>query len=183
MKANVGLLVALVFSGVLAAESPYPNELPGFKFYDQAKWRKLQPLDSTTEEMFAALGTKSTPYYDAGPNWQFDAYFVGEGSCNGHPLPKSLIGKLRSIELVPKGRVSLAGFQFPEVFSKTDEFGGHGLVHRWDVYEDSHGLRYQIYSAASEDGTIQSGDLKAIVYGPPRQLFERLSGCGQNEAP
>jgi hypothetical protein len=47
----------LIFNFVLPADpDPYPNELPGFRFFRQAKWNSLHPLISTMADTRRVLG-------------------------------------------------------------------------------------------------------------------------------
>src|SRR5271157_3714124 len=47
----------MLFNFVLPADpDPYPNELPGFRFFKQAKWNSLRPLISTMADVRRVLG-------------------------------------------------------------------------------------------------------------------------------
>jgi hypothetical protein len=160
-----------------AAETPWPNELPGFKLYNAAKWKTLRPLVTTTEETRALLGSTSS-VLDSDPRWKFTVLYFGEGgTCDGRPLPKTLVGRVASIEIRPNASVSMAGVKFPAVFRRSEEYSSHDAVGSWDVYEDEFGLQYEVYRHGSVDGTVRANDLKAIVHGPPGEAFARLTEC------
>jgi hypothetical protein len=44
-------------------ESPYPNELPTLKLYEEAKWNSLKPYNSTIDNVEKLLG-KPVPLFD-----------------------------------------------------------------------------------------------------------------------
>ena len=108
---SLNRLLTLIMTLVLAAasiagDSPYPNELPGYEFHATAKWASLRPLISTSADVVALLGHPDPVFFDAGPRWKYIIYYWGKGgSCNGRPYPSSLVGRVASIELVPKVRV------------------------------------------------------------------------------
>ena len=50
---TVILLLAFI---AVAADNPYPNELPGFKLFDTAKWKTVNPLVTTAADVRSLLG-------------------------------------------------------------------------------------------------------------------------------
>ncbi len=165
--------------GVVLADSPrYPNELPAYEFHAQAEWGALQPLITTQAEADVLLRDSKPGFFKNGHHWIYTVHYWGAGgSCAGRPYPASLIGTVAYIEVEPKGRVSFSNVCFPPQFRKHELMGAHDRVGSWLVYEDELGLAYHVYDKSSDDGTVQPGDLKAIVYGPSRQVYQDLTHC------
>jgi len=156
----------------------YPNELPGYQFHAGATWRALQPLASRDAEVSNALGALKSGGYTFGRGWRLTVHYWGAGGhCDGVPFPDFLVGTVANIELVPKGRVSFLGVQFPAAFRQVTEMGAHDPVGSWQLYRDEFGLEYRVYDQASSDGSVRVGDLKSIVYGPSRHTYVTLTGC------
>jgi hypothetical protein len=167
------LTVSLVTIGAHAkatrSSTAYPNELPHFKFY--AKYLEpLSPYVSDREAVVRALGS------DQGvelTHWRLRPMFVGEGSTsNGHASAQGITGRLASVVVRPKQRVSMLGIKFPPEFSRS--LGNVSEINvSCDVYSDSFGLQYWIYSEDWHDG--KKGDLKEIVYGPSEKVERQVT--------
>lgn len=170
------VIPALAFIAI-AADNPYPNEVPGFKLFDTARWRTVRPLVTTEADVRSLLGEPDPVLFDGGPDWEFIIYYWSGGTCDGRPYPETLIGKVASIEIIPRAPLSFAKVTFPSVFRKSDLHSSHDPVGSWDVYSDGSGLQYQIYRQASSDGKIRAHDLKSIVYGPSSETYVRLTNC------
>ena len=146
------------------SRNPYPNELPGFRFYVK-HLAPLRPYDSDRTLVVHVLGS------DQGielSRWKITPLFVGEGSkVNDHPWAKDITGRLASVDIRPKQRVSMRGVKFPVAF--THSLGSVSEVNvACDVYSDSFGLQYWLYAEDSAVG--KKGDLMEIVYGPSRRI-------------
>jgi hypothetical protein len=106
--------------------NPYPNELPGFKFYAKYLY-PLHPLGSVRAEVVMVLG--SDQRIEAGKWWISSAFSVS-------------IDRLSFITITPRQRVSMLGVKFPVAFTHSlggvSESGGCSC----DVYSDKFGLQY-----------------------------------------
>jgi hypothetical protein len=70
----------------LQDKTPYPNELPNLKLYQDAKWNSIRPYVSTVDDVEKLLGKPVTIYddlhhdYIAGfqvnPDWNITIYIV-----------------------------------------------------------------------------------------------------------
>src|SRR5882672_1635119 len=146
------------------SRNPYPNELPGFKFYVK-HFTPLRPYVSDRTLVLQVFGS------DQGielSRWKITPLFVGEGSKdNDHPWAKDITGRLASVNIRPKQRVSMRGVKFPATFTRS--LGSVSEVNvACDVYSDSFGLQYWLYAEDSAVG--KKGDLMEIVYGPSRRI-------------
>jgi hypothetical protein len=152
------------------SRNPYPNELPGFKFYVK-HIGPLRPYDSDRTLVLRVLGSDQGTEWDG---WRLQVGWVGEGNTvNEHPWAHDITGRLAIITLRPKQRVSMLGVKFPAAF--THIMGGTSEINvSCDVYEDSFGLQYWIYSGDSAVGKY--GDLMEIVYGPSKRAKKEIVG-------
>ena len=174
MACTVMVLTVRVGTSVTAAGT---DALPGYEFYERAKWGALLPLISRQAEVTALLG-EQTGFVDSGDGWKFGvAIWGGPASCNGHPFPAQLVGTVSRIVLVPTVRVSFVGVKFPAAFTKYRQYGSFDAVGSWNMYRDDYGLEYAVYKKASRDGSVHAGDLKSISYGPSKQLLLKLTEC------
>src|SRR5712691_12343164 len=98
------------------SRNPYPNELPVFKFYVK-HLAPLLPYVSGRTLVVHVLGS------DQGielSRWRIRPLFVGEGGkVNDHPWANDVTGRLASVNIRPKQRVSMLGVKFPAVFTHT----------------------------------------------------------------
>lgn len=158
---------------------PYGNELPAYRFYKTAKWRKLTPTIATIVDVRALLGNPDDAtdlanaagpypgdddvisavftYSRLMPGWDVLIYL--RTSCGAsrdeHP-------RLCSIDLLPRKRTPFAQIKFPPVFIKKHVTAADAA---WDEYSDGSGLRYDIYSTRTPYGGELPGDLDRISYG------------------
>jgi hypothetical protein len=167
----VGLVAtARAQTGISTEESRFPNELPGFVLYRDAKWKTIEPFRSTKEEVERVLGEPVPMFseslkawmmgYENDPDWRLIVIYVGEGSS----LPESLTGHVLNIRLEPKKRLSLEGFVFPVEFLKGYLKDRVRNIECF-TYDDRYGLHYSLYAKDSPDGRFHKGDLQVIVYG------------------
>ena len=171
----------------------YPNELPDFRFYETAKWKTLEPLISTMEDVRKVLGEPAEandvsqytkPYpgddkakqpvftYELNSDWKVLVYFVKYCFQGYVPLPNELNNKLCSIDLVPKKRISFKSIVFPTVFEKKTV---SGVDAAWVEYSDKTGLFYEIYTTKTAYGKAMPGDLNRIVYTASDETFRKYS--------
>jgi hypothetical protein len=152
------------------SRNPYPNELPGFKFYVK-HFTPLRPYVSDRTQVAQVFG--STQGIEL-RRWKITPFFVGGASkVNDHPWAKDITGRLASVNVRPKERVSMLGVKFPAAF--THSFGDVSEVNvTCDVYSDSFGLQYWMYAEDSPVG--RKGDLMEIVYGPSRRTEQQVLG-------
>ncbi len=144
--------------------NPYPNELPGFKFYAQYLY-PLRPLDSVRAQVVMVLG--SDQRIEAGRWWISPVFLIVKNGTQNHVV----INRLSQIVITPRQRVSMSSIKFPAAF--THQVGGipeggisEVLNGSFDIYGDVFGLEYVLYT--KDAGDIKKGDLFQIVYGPPR---------------
>jgi hypothetical protein len=170
--------ILLVSMGLTANEATrtanlYPNELAHFKFY--AKYlAPLQPYISEHALVVSVLGSDREIEL---PDWRIQPYWVGEGNTvNGRPWIKNLEGRLASVDVRPKRPFSMLKEKFPAKF--THSSGSVSEINvACDVYGDSFGLQYWVYSEDSAVG--KKGDLMQIVYGPSKLLENEAAGSSQ----
>ena len=167
------LLVTLFFSFGQAQKSagkrsdPYPNEVPSLQLYKGAKWKSIAPFGSTKADVEKIMGKPVPimidgfgwiPGYDSDPDWKIVVFYIDEGGG----CAKSLEGRVSSICLWPKKRISFKGIVLRPQFAQSglrDERGVDFTVHR-----DSFGLSYSLYDHDSPDGSFKAGDLSQVSY-------------------
>jgi hypothetical protein len=171
----------------------YPNELPGFRFYENAKWKSLEPLVSTIADVRRVLGEPkeahdvsqvTKPYpgdaaakrpvftYELNDDWQILIYFVRYCFYEGPALPASLDDRLCSIDLLPKKRLSFEKVVFPPALKKKLETAIHG---EWNEYSDGSGLVYEVFTRKTAYGDERPGDLNRIKYGPSDEAISKYA--------
>jgi hypothetical protein len=196
------LLMLLAFCSASAQSQSvrtqtYPNELPGYRFYPNAKWKSLEPLVSTSADVHRLLGNPrdahdvtqyTKPYpgdasakepvltYDIDDNWELLVYFVRYCFYDGPALPESLGDRLCTMDLIPKKRMPFNKIKFPQAFTKTHVAGVDAA---WDAFADGSGLVYQVYSTNTPYGNKQPGDLFRITYGPSNETLARYAKKSQ----
>jgi hypothetical protein len=173
--------------------SKYPNELPGFKYYENAKWKSLEPLVSTMADVRRILGEPNEahdvsqftkPYpgdavakrpvftYELDNDWQILIYFVRYCFYEGPALPASLDDRLCTIDLVPKKRIPFGKVEFPAAFKKQNVTAVDAA---WDEYADGSGLVYEVYTTKTPYDNKQPGDLNRITYGPSDETIRKYA--------
>jgi hypothetical protein len=158
-----------------APPNPYPHELPHFKFYAEYL-SPLRPYISQLDSVTRVLGSDEGRELS---DWRIQPVFVGKGNTvNGRPWAKDITGRLASISIRPKQRVSMLNVKFPKEFTHTS--GGISEVNvSCDVYRDGSGLAYWIYAEDSAVG--KKGDLMTIEYGPGKRLKQEIEGSSESE--
>jgi hypothetical protein len=166
------LLLLAVPAFAIAAENQkaYPNELPHFKFYV----KHLAPLTPYVSDLALVVRVLGSDRGIEVGDWRITANFIGKSSSiNGHAFAHDIAGRLADVEISPKRRVSMLGVKFPRAFSHSR--GGVSEIDvSCEIYSDSFGLQYWIYSEDSAVG--KKGDLMRIVYGPSKQVEEQIEG-------
>jgi hypothetical protein len=172
----------------------YPNELAAYQFYQNAKWKSLEPLVSTMADVRRLLGepsevhdvsqyTKAYPgdalakkpvfTYVVDDDWQILVYFVRYCFFDGPALPTLLDDRLCTIDLVPKKRIPFDKVQFSAPFKRK---AVTAIDAAWDEYEDGSGLVYEVYTTRTPYGNTQPGDLNRIKYGPSAEALRVYAG-------
>jgi hypothetical protein len=169
------LSVSLSLAGQEAMS--YPNELPGYRFYETEKWRNLRPSSSTIVDVRKLLGNPDiatdlahpvAPYPgDANvtgvvftysrlmPDWDVLIYL--RKSCGVSQTPR-----LCSVDLLPHERIPFSRITFSPAFTKRHVGAADAA---WDDYIDGSGLRYEVYTTKPRYGKELPGDLNRISYG------------------
>jgi len=162
------LLASPIVAG--ATRSRYPNELPGFRFY-RRYFHSMRPFVSDRTQVAQVFGPDSKIEIDG---WTLWATFIGDGSTiGGHAWAHNIVGLLASVDLHPKQRVSMLDVKFPSTFRHG--VGGVSEINvSCDIYTDSHGLQYWVYS--DDSAVAKRGDLMKIVYGPGERLERKIVG-------
>ena len=175
------ILLVILSTCVLAENTtPYLNELPGYHFYQTAKWRNLKAASSTIADVRALLGNPDNAtdlasavarypgdehvkrvvltYSRLMRDWYILIYL--RNSCDA----TSQTPRLCSVDLVPKKRISFRNVIFPSQFTKEHVTAVDAA---WDKYYDGSGLKYEVYSTKTPYGSELPGDLNRISYGQP----------------
>ncbi|HEY7403838.1 MAG TPA: hypothetical protein VIB39_09965 [Candidatus Angelobacter sp.] len=169
-------MVAIVSAFGHAQTKPdtlYPNELEKFKFYDQYL-SPLCPYISEKSDVIRAIGSDQGKEFTG---WRVFVSFVGDhksNTVNGHLWAQNITGRLASLDLVSRKRVSMRHVTFPAVFAHS-----YGSISEsnlsFDVYSDGSGLEYWIHAQNSRWG--KKGDLMRIIYGPSDRLKRQIQGA------
>jgi|SRR5579864_2693756 len=171
------LVLSISLSLVGQKATLYANELPGYRFYETAKWRSLTPSSSTIIEVRELLGNPDdatdlshpvAPYPgDADitsvvftysrlmPGWEVLIYL--SKSCGGAQAPR-----LCSVDLLPLERIPFGHMTFSSAFTKRPVVAADAA---WDEYNDGSGLQYEVYTTKTPYGKELPGDLNRISYG------------------
>ena len=193
MKITFALFMLQLLVGetvCLSAAQRYPNELEGYKFQAEAPWAVVVPLKSSLADVRAVLGQprKATdlhsyfsPYpgdkqafaplfeYSWKADWDVYIYFVTRDQSEQPGPLHGLSGRVFSLDLIPRNRVSFVGVTFPAVFSKRHVVAADAA---WDEFSDTHGLTYEVYTGRPAHGDAVKGDLNRISYGVRRDRNE-----------
>ena len=141
--------------------SPYPNELPRFRFY-RTYLAPLQPYISDLALVVKVLDS------DQGielRRWRIYPTFLGEGVWGD-----DVEGRLASVDIEPKQPVSMLGVKFPPAFTRTQSRVAE-INLLFDIYSDGFGLQYWVYAEG-----VKKGDLWKIVYGPSEKVKQQIEG-------
>jgi hypothetical protein len=174
------IILLLMMSTCVWAQgtTPYPNELPGYRFYQTAKWRRIIPALSTIADVRGLLGNPddATDLANAADSYPGDEHVTSvvftytrlmrgwdvliylRSSCGvGAGTPR-----LCSVDLLPHKRTPFVQVKFPSDFARKHVTAVDAA---WDEYTDGSGLRYEIYSTKTPYGNQLPGDLNRISYG------------------
>jgi hypothetical protein len=164
------LIMIGIYPKATRSSTAYPNELPHFKFY--AKY--LEPLSPYVSDRAAVVRVLGSTQGVELSHWRLQPLFVGEGSTsNGYAGAQGVTGRLASVVVIPKHRVSMIGIRFSSAFSRS--LGNVSEINvSCEVYSDSSGLQYWIYSEDWHGG--KKGDLEEIVYGPSKEIERKVTG-------
>ncbi len=171
------LLLSIGLSLPGGQATTYPNELPGYRFHESAKWHSLTPSSSTIADVRKLVGdpddatdleraTAPCPgdanvtsvvftYSRLMPDWDVLIYMAK--SCG----VSQTLG-LCSVDLVPQKRIPFLHMTFSSAFMKRHVDAADAA---WDEYSDSSGLRYDVYTTKTPYGKTLPGDLNRISYG------------------
>ena len=190
------IIVAVLICSICHADDEiklkYANELPGYQFYETARWRSLVPFISTMAEVRKALGNPtevkdiahySDPYpgdaaaiqpvftYIMSEDWEVLIYFVGSGYEERLKFPRKIYDRLYSIDLLPRKPRHFSG-NLPAEFAREHVMAADA---GWDEFADGSGLRYEVYTSRTQYGGNQPGDLNRISYGPSDSEIARFA--------
>lgn len=172
MRSRLSPLILLLLVGSVSlkgvgSSNPYPNELPGFKFYGKYL-TPLRPHVSTLTSVVHVLGSDQGKEISG---WKIRPFFVGKStSVDGRAGTNDVTGRLAQVEITPMEPISMLRVKFPAAF--THASGGMSEINvSCDVYSDSFGLQYWLYAQDSAAG--KKGDLMRIIYGPSGRV-ERM---------
>ena len=174
------IILLLVISTFVCAQGTalYPNELPGYRFYQTSKWRKLTPALSTIAHVRGLLGNPddATDLANAADPYPGDEHVTSvvftytrvvrgwdvliylRNSCG----VAAATPRLCSVDLLPHKRTPFAQVKFPSDFVRKRITAVDAA---WDEYSDGSGLRYEVYSTQTPYGNQLPGDLNRISYG------------------
>ncbi len=175
----------------------YPNELQGYNFFDKGKLKGLKVTVSTKEDVKKNFGSDCESGCHHNNDWTISFSYFGsmykETTVNDKKIkyvPKEeYIGKVYSIRLIPKKRISFSQITFSNKFSQGngfsvgDSFDSEGNLTgavgtSYYAYEDRYGLEYTIFEKTSYTvGTAKKskhskGNLIEIEYSIPSQIEE-----------
>src|SRR5689334_15682050 len=123
------MLAMTLGAGQSQAPARYPNELPGFRFYE-SHLKPLEPYASDHDTVARVLGSTEVSQTNG---WRIQPFFIGKD--NDSTITPELVGRLADIEITPMRRVSMLGVKFPKTFTQ----GGGGIPEiniSFDVYRD-----------------------------------------------
>ena len=175
------ILLLILCTFTLAQDTTsYPNELPGYRFYQNAKWRKLNSANSTIADVRELLGRPdiATDLADAagpypGDEHVTDVVFTYRRLMHGWDVliylrnscgPSAETPRLCNVDLLPRKPIPFAKVKFPADFTEKHVTAVDAA---WDEYGDGFGLRYEVYSTKTPYGKELPGDLNRISYGRP----------------
>lgn len=176
----------------------YPNELQGYKFFDKGKLKEIEVTVSTKEDVKKNFGSDCESGCDYNNDWSIDFSYFGstykKTIINDKTIklvPKEeYVGKISSISLIPKNRVSFSRIIFSNKFSQSygfavgDNFdleGFKGAVGTsYHTYEDRYGLKYTVFEKTNyvvgeaTKSEYSKGNLTQIKYSIPSQIEETM---------
>lgn len=182
------LLMLVFVSASQAQANPYPNELKGYEFFGNGKFKNLKVGVSTKADVKKVLGDTCESVCDYDENWTVSFSFFDNNWIKTNTDPKGIktvkylderyLGKLRKVELRPKKQISFADISFPNEFSKLSRSEvtkknqeNISKIVTYKLFQDSHGLTYELFGAKDIDNTknrektfYNKGDLYSIIY-------------------
>ncbi len=186
-------------SNTPGALNTYPNELEGYKFFNKGKLKDLKLTVSTKEDVKKSFGSDCENGCDFDDMWKINFSYFGsmykETTVDNKKIklvPKEeLIGKIYSIRLMPKQKISFNKVVFPSRFSNSETspichgFDSSGLLSSavsisYESYEDRYGLKYLIFENVNytvgkvEKDNRAKGDLISIEYAIPDKIEEMM---------
>jgi len=151
-----------------APPNPYPHELSHFEFYAEY----LSPLRPYISELDSVTRVLGSDHGRESPDWRIQPLFVGkQNTVNGRPWAMDITGRLATIAVRPKKRVSMSQVKFPALFTHASGTVSETNV-SCDVYSNESGLTYWILAEDSDVG--KKGDLMTIEYGPSKRLKQEI---------
>lgn len=195
------ILILASFIYVSAQDSPFPNELSGFKFFGEGKLNGFQMGKTTkkdVEKVFASTCEKPCDYDSDWKIefWYFDERAYIESYSQGKygekfdykyfvPAPERL-GTIRSVTIHPKKSFPFLMINFPKVFERMsqsvtgEKSNGEWEYVSYDTYRDELGLTYSFWNDDQHQkidylGRImQNGDLVSIEYEIPDSVEKTM---------
>lgn len=177
------------------ALNTYPNELQGYKFFDQGKLKGLKLMISTKEEVEKIFGSDCDGGCNYEDKWEIDFNYFGgistEKTVDNKKIryvhKKELVGKISSITFTPKQSIPFGKKVFPRTFNQSygfsvgDSFGENGRLsaagNSYITYYDRYGLEYNVYQGGYTVGDAEKTDRKKddlffIEYTIPKKIEE-----------
>lgn len=176
----------------------YPNELKGYQFFDKGRLKGLKLAVSTKEDVKNNLGAGCESSCDFDENWTiYFTYFDdiskedSDDKTTKYVPDAKYIGKLYSITLFPKRKISFSRIVFSTKFRESQGFSvGHNYDNRGrmiaavgtssESFYDRYGLTYTIFEEIAytvgqiERGDQRKGDLISIEYTIPDKIEEKM---------
>lgn len=173
----VFLLICLGLFCVSAAaqETAFPNEVDGLQFTKQEKFKDLELLVSTRDNVMAAFGEKCVNGCDYDDDWKIDFAYVNEGwsitdTANGvrtvsKPRPE-FVGKLASITFRPRRAVMMPRASGASELRCSPAASSQGsLAFKSVLCMDDRVLAYIIYDEDNETANFRKNQIHVITYG------------------
>jgi hypothetical protein len=183
-SAAVWALVFIFTVSLQAQKKSYPNELSGYEFYGRGRLATIKLAESSKQDVEKIFGEACSSTCDFDEKWRIRFEYFGDfvdqtvsirdKTWDVAPKPQYL-GKINSISLFPKSRISLDesrfSSQFNRGFSHTTSPHSKWEIY-YDLYRDKYGLAYIIFeemkSKKTDDTTSitdsSKGDLVEIKY-------------------
>lgn len=181
----------LAFAVCVSAQSvQFPNELKGYDFFGKGKIKPLKFGVSTKEDVIEIFGESCENSCDYNQNWLIQFIYFDDIRKEGRRKEKPYIavsrylGKLYSIRLRPKLKISFKKTVFPSYF-KFKTFGSKniyeddGVTIYYFAYIDKHGLEYRFFDKKTptkykSPSKWKRGDLLSIEYQIPDRLEKNM---------
>jgi hypothetical protein len=170
----------------------YPNELPGYRFWDRGRLNGLRLGVSTREDVARALGARCAARCDLDANWEVRFEYFGSssremttgGTTTRFAAAPQSVGRLGAIALSPKRTVMFDKVVFSSRFARSagqtfaHDGAGGGTNSRHDAYTDRYGLTYTVLDEISlttrKDLRWRKGELIDIEYRLPAAVEDKM---------